>query len=154
MFFLDFPLFFGSWLFLDSFVEFGDSSEFFWGSYESFLAFMACSWLIYGVFWKWFIFLGSFGWFRDWFRSFSKILMIIGFSKVFLRFFLIFFASWLFLHSFVEYGDFSEFFEVLMNHFWRLWHVLDKFMEFLEVDYFFWVCLGGLEIDFDHFQRF
>ena len=34
------------------------------------------------------IFLGSFGWFRDLFRSFSKILVISGFSKVSVRFFL------------------------------------------------------------------
>ena len=41
-----------------------------------------------------------------------------------------------------------------MNHFWSSCHVRDKFMEFLEVDLSFWVCLGDLEIDFDHFQRF
>ena len=40
-----------------------------------------------------------------------------------------------------------------MNHFWSLWHVHDKFMEFLENDLSFWVCLGGLDIDFDHFRR-
>ena len=34
----------------------------------------------------------------------------------------------------MELGDFSEFFKVLMNHFWSLCHVFDKFMEFLEVD--------------------
>ena len=38
-----------------------------------------------------------------------------------------------------------------MNLFWSLWHVLDLSMEFLEVDYSFWVPLGSLEIDFNHF---
>ena len=41
-----------------------------------------------------------------------------------------------------------------MNHFWSSWHVHDKLMEFLKVDLSFWVRLGGLEIDFNHFQRF
>ena len=41
-----------------------------------------------------------------------------------------------------------------MNLFWSLWHVLDKFMEFLEVYKSFCVRFGGLEIDFDHFQTF
>ena len=34
----------------------------------------------------------------------------------------------------MEFEDCSEFFEVLMNHFWSLWHVLDLYMEFLEFD--------------------
>ena len=34
----------------------------------------------------------------------------------------------------MKFGDLCEFFGVLMNHFWSLWHVLDKFLEFLEVD--------------------
>ena len=50
------------------------------GSYESFLEFMACAWLIYEVFGIWLIFLGSFGWFIDLFRSFSKIVVIVVFS--------------------------------------------------------------------------
>ena len=54
----------------------------------------------------------------------------------------------------MELGDFSEFFSVLMNRFWSLCHVFDKFMEFSEVDLSFWVRLGCLEIEFDHFKRF
>ena len=50
------------------------------GSYESFLEFMACAWLIYENFGIWLICLGSFGWFIDLFRSFSKIVVIVVFS--------------------------------------------------------------------------
>ena len=147
---LIFPRFFGSWLFLKSFVEFGDFSEFvrfLW------IPFGVCGMFLINLwsFWNFFNVFGFVWVVRDLFRLFFKdssdYWVILSFSKSFPWIF----GSWYFLVSFVEFEDFSDYLRFLwiifgvygmfLINLWTFWKLINIFLFMSVRSRYVWIIL-------------